>query len=367
MNMNRNLHEWYLDVEIILQDGQLEKRLSGIEKCVETIEKEKDHDNAIAWIVALVQLYYGIPPVEEIKNAFADLFSAEDTSFSVRNVQELALLAGAALASLAENSNYCELAELLSLVVSFGRVPVSALGILEHIRTQFDADRINLREKMESVSVKSFPTKQLTDLEKMNTEGKTDASAQITEMIRFLKAFQAPYSDLKSQMQQFNDALSIYKEESQLLWWILSEWCETLHCSLHTVDVKTACLVLGWESAGMVDNFPGPYAMEGIIQKQLRTCTGGTGEATSFALNDIIANAAAELRTNVIKACHDTSLANILPLCSALVRSNNTENESEWYPKYCREFLGGTDTPPRALWEYAWQIYLERLLLRCFS
>ena len=39
--MNRNLHEWYLDVGIILQDGQLEKRVLGIEKCVEALEKEK--------------------------------------------------------------------------------------------------------------------------------------------------------------------------------------------------------------------------------------------------------------------------------------------------------------------------------------
>ena len=53
--MNHNLHEWYLDVEIILQDGQLEKRLLGIEKCVETLEKDKNTGNVIAWIVSLVR------------------------------------------------------------------------------------------------------------------------------------------------------------------------------------------------------------------------------------------------------------------------------------------------------------------------
>lgn len=72
--MNRNLHEWYLDVGIILQDGQLEKRLLGIEKCVETLEKEKDSGNAIARIATLVKLYYGIPADEETRNLFADFF-----------------------------------------------------------------------------------------------------------------------------------------------------------------------------------------------------------------------------------------------------------------------------------------------------
>ncbi len=138
-----------------------------------------------------------------------------------------------------------------------------------------------------------------------------------------------------------------------------------LHCSLHTVKVKTACLVLGWEGAGIVENFPGPYAMEGVLQKQLRACMDGTGEIASFALSEIVANAAPELRADVIKTCQNASLAGMLPLCSALVRSNNTESEDEWYPKYRRELLGGFDVEPRAFWEYAWQIYLERLVLRC--
>ena len=138
--MNRNLHEWYLDVGIILQDGQLEKRVLGIEKCVEALEKEKDSGHTIAWITTLVKLYYGISVDEEARNLFADFFSTEDPSFSVRNTQELALLAGATLVALAEDSPYFYLAELLSLAVSFGRTPTSTMGILEHIRTQFDAN-----------------------------------------------------------------------------------------------------------------------------------------------------------------------------------------------------------------------------------
>lgn len=173
--MNHNLHEWYLDVEIVPQDGQLEKRLLGIKKCVETLEKEKNSDNVIAWIVALVELYYGIPSSEETKNAFADFFSAEDSSFSVRYVQELSLLAGATLAALVEDSVYFELAELL----------------------------------------------QIAELEKMNADGNTDATDQIAGIIRFLKVLQTFYSDLRKQIQQFDSAISIYKEESQLLWWLL--------------------------------------------------------------------------------------------------------------------------------------------------
>lgn len=365
--MDRNLHEWYLDVEIVPQDGQLERRLLGIKKCVETLEKEKNTDNVIAWIVVLVELYYGLPSSEETKKAFADFFSAEDSSFSVRYAQELALLAGATLAALAKDSVYSDLAELLPLAVSFSRTPASAPGILEHIRIQFDVDRVKLRENAEKVSIKQFPAKQIAELEKMNVDGNTDATEQIAEIIRILKVFQTSYSDLKKQIQQFDSAKSIYQEESQLLWWILSEWSEILHCSLHTVKVKTACLVLGWEGAGIVENFPGPYAMEGVVQKQLRNCVDGTGETALFTLNEIVANAAPELRTDVIKACQNASLADMLPLCSALVRSNNTENESEWYPKYCRELLGGIDVPPRAFWEYSWQIYLERLVLRYCS
>ena len=365
--MNRNLHEWYLDVGIILQDGQLEKRVLGIEKCVETLEKEKDSGHTIARITTLVKLYYGIPVDEETRNLFADFFSTEDPSFSARNAQELALLAGATLVALAEDSSYFDLAELLSLAVSFGRTPTSTMGILEHIRTQFDANRIKLREKAKNVSIKLFPAKQITELEKMNAEGNEEESKQITEIIKILKVFQTSYSDLRMKVQQLNTATSIYEEDSQLLWWILSEWSEMLHCSLHMVKVKTACLVLGWEGAGMVENFPGPYAMEGVLQKQLRTCEDGTGEVASFTLSEIIANTASELRADVIKECQNTSLANMLPLCSAIIRSDNTESVDEWYPKYRKELLGGIDVPSKTFWDYAWQIYLEHLVLRCGS
>lgn len=363
--MNCNLHEWYLDVGIFLQDGQLEKRLLGIRECVEAIEKEKNSDNAIAQIVTLVKLFYGIPADEGTRNSFAEFFSTEDSSFSVRYTQELALLAGATLVALAENSSYSDLAELLTLAVSFSRTPTSTMEILKRIRTQFDENRIKLREKTRSVSVKSFPAKQITELEKMIAEGNAEESQQITEIIKVLKVFQASYSDLRTQVQQLGAATSIYKEDSQLLWWILSEWSELLHCSLHEVKSKTACLVLGWEGAGKVENFPGPYAMEGVVQKLLRTCEDGSDEIVSFTLSEIIANTASELRADVIKEFQNTSLANMLPLCSAIIRSDNTESVDEWYPKYRREFLGGIDAPSRTMHEYAWQIYLERLVLLC--
>lgn len=166
--MNRNLHEWYLDVGIILQDGQLEKRLQGVKKCVGTLEKEKESGTVITWIATLVKLYYGIPADEKTKNLFADFFSTEDPSFSVRNTQELALLAGTTLVALAEDSSYFDFAELLSIAVSFSRTPTSTPEILEHIRTQFDADRIELREKEKAVSIKPFSAKQIIELEKMN-------------------------------------------------------------------------------------------------------------------------------------------------------------------------------------------------------
>lgn len=362
--MNHNLHEWYFDVEIILQGGQLEKRLLGIEKCVETLEKDKNTGNVIAWIVSLVKLYYGIPANKEIINAFADFFSAEDSSFSVRHAQELALLAGATLVALADDSAYCEFTELLSLAVSFGRKPASTPGILDHIRIQFNANRIKLRENAEIFSTKPFPTKQITELEKANSEGNMETTEQITEIIHILKAFQTSYSDLRKQVQQFGNTASIYKEESQLLWWILSDWSELLSCSLHTLKVKTACLVLGWEGAGMVENFPGPYAMEGVVQKQLGTCEDGTEDIAPVTLSEVVANAATELRVDVIEACQNVSLADMLPLCSALIRSDNTESVDEWYPKYCREVLCETGSSTRAFWEYAWQIYLERLVIR---
>ena len=103
----------------------------------------------------------------------------------------------------------------------------------------------------------------------------------------------------------------------------------------------------------MVENFPGPYAMEGVVQKQLGTCEDGTEDTVPVTLGEVVANAASELRADVIAACQNVSLADMLPLCSALVRSDNTESVDEWYPKYRKELLGGIDAPPRTFSDYA--------------
>ncbi len=351
--MNDNFNEWYHDVGIALQDGQLEKRTAAIENYTESITVEQ--------VMILVKLYYGMPVSDEEKRSFASAFSNEDPGFSVRYTIELALLAGAVLVELAENSDYSSLVELLTLSVSFHRKPVSSIEMQSVIQDCFDQDRIELREDFDMLSCTVPSSKEIAALEK-SIMGKTiTADAVVLELVKIIKTLQTSLADTSKKFNELLEQQSIYKEDSQLLWWMMAEWSETYRSPLRSLETSAACLALGWEAAGHVANYPGPYAMEGIIQKQLGACHGAD---SSIDLVALVKATDSGMKREIIHACASIGpLMDLLPVCSAISRANNTESADEWYPKYKKELMGPDSNATRMLHEYAWQMYLEHLIV----
>ena len=138
--MIKNFNEWYIDVNLAPQEGQIEKRL----ECIADYAKSVDAND----ICNLVNLYYGLTTDKEDLESFASVFIEKDPSFSSRYTKELSLLAGATLLEIStENIDYSSFAELLTLTTSFYKKPSSALRALEQIIKRFNIDRIAIREK----------------------------------------------------------------------------------------------------------------------------------------------------------------------------------------------------------------------------
>lgn len=353
--MNANFNEWYHDVDILLQEGQIEKRTAAIEGYTESITLEQ--------VVILVKLYYGMNVSDDEKRAFASVFSSEDPNFSFKLTNELALLAGAVLVELAENSDYRSLVELLTLSVSFHRKPVSSIEMQSVIQDCFDQHRIVLREDFSVPPYKIPNTKGITTLEKSITDKTVTADTAVPELLKVLKTFQTCLVDTSKNFNELLKKQSIYREDSQLLWWMMAEWSEIYSSPLRSLDASTACLAVGWEAAGHVANYPGPYAMEGIIQKQLGVCREA---GSSIDLADLVKSADSKMKREIVQASASTgSIMDLLPVCSAISRADNTESADEWYPKYKKEMMGPDSNATHTFNEYAWQIYLEHLVICC--
>ncbi|EMS72701.1 GTPase-associated system all-helical protein GASH [Ruminiclostridium cellobioparum] len=354
--MNSNFNEWYIDVCITRQEGQIEKRKESIEKYANNISLDE--------IITLVKLYYGMPVEVDKKEAFASVFTANDPAFSVRYTEELALLAGAALVEITEKKRgYDSLAELLSLTTLFCRKIVSSAGIINAIKKQFDKDRIELREGNNNKEI-SFPSKTTVANFKKHIEQNAWDDVAPTKLLEILSKFQENFAAFKSGLDALQETQSVYREDSQLLWWMTSEWSNTLNCHLKTLEKGSGCLMLGCEAADFISNYPGPYAMEGVISKMVSTCKG---KSEKIELADLAMKTYDTCKENVINKIKKSPLIDHLPLNNAIICSSNAEKAEEWYPRFKREFITLENDICLSPLEYAWQMYLEWMAQRCYE
>lgn len=89
---------------------------------------------------------------------------------------------------------------------------------------------------------------------------------------------------LDERIDAMEQSQSVYHEDSQVLWWMLSKWSEISNCSLNNIDKRSGCLLIGWEAANIIEIFPGPYSME---HQYTICCYQGVILLTSY-LRDLI-------------------------------------------------------------------------------
>ena len=352
--MNGNFREWYLDVCPNPNEGQVDKRIACIENFTENASIED--------IKFLLNLYGKRTVDQERLDNFVELFAQVDPSFSKKHKEELTLLAGVTLLEIVENSDICDIGELLIISHSFAHEQVSFSAILETVRQKFDNDRRSLRENLDKQNTPAFSVSGLSELKKHIEENGWGADAP-TKLLKVLSSVQSSMQAIKKRIAEQEEQQGIYREDSQLLWWMLSEWSNSLGCSLKTLEKAEGSMVIGYDAAQLVTNYPGPYAMEGILEKIIAACKG-TQKKQPFS--NCVMQIPSILRKNILKIAKNSPVLECLPLCNGIICSHNAEKPEEWYPKFQREFLeiqNDSFTP----YQYAWQMYLEVLTLRCYE
>lgn len=354
--MIKSFNEWYIDVNIAPKDDQIEKRLECIVDYAQNINRND--------ICNLVNIYYGLPISDEYLECFASVFIDKDPTFSRRYKNELSLLAGATLLEIsAKNSNYSSLAELLVLTTSFYREPASTHRALDEITKQFNNDRIHIRERSFLNDQISFDHKKFENL--LTPINKTPWDGTVAKnLIAVLTSYLTCLSTLTDHLNNIQKEQNVYKEDSQLLWWMLSDWSTTLNQPLKEIDIIRGCLLVAYEAACFVSNYPGPYSMEGIIRRVLNACKGKTQNA---AFTDIITQIDPQIKKIIKTKATPFPVKEQLPIIYAISCADNTTDPNEWYPKFCRLASVKEHVEKALLEKYSWQMYLECLALSCFN
>lgn len=353
--MNKKFNDWYVDVCLSPLEGQIEKRIKCIEEFADNIKIED--------ILSLVKLYYGMQIEEVQRDYIAAVFSKIDATFSARYSEELALLAGCVLLEIAENNpDYDSLVEQLVLSICFCGEPIATPEIKQAIQEQYDKDRIYLRE---SSVEREWGEKENTvkDLENHIDENGWDDDAD-SKLLTVLQRLTAKVNHLQEGLTELQETQSIYREDSQLLWWMLSKWSNVLNCDLETIGKTEGCLMVGYEAASLITNDPGPYSIEGVLKQMVNACLG---EDSPVAISDLIMNTNQKFKDRIIAEMKNSPLIEYLPLCNAIIRADNTEAIAEWYPKFKRECIKRNADINLRPSQYALQMYMECMAQHCYT
>ena len=157
---------------------------------------------------------------------------------------------------------------------------------------------------------------------------------------------------------------SAYEEDSQLLWWMMSDWSTTLNQPFKEIEKINGCLLVAYEAAYFVSNYPGPYAMEGVIRKVVNACKGRT---QNIEFTKLITEINPTLKKMIASKAKLFPSIEQLPITYAILCADNAADITEWYPKYCRTVSVDENIEKNTCEKYAWQMYLECLALSCFE
>lgn len=350
----KGFNEWYLDVDLKPTVEQLEARTQGIEAFARNGSKE--------CVCELARLYFGMPTNEDTIGEFVEYFSDKDPSFSTRDQEELTLLAGAALLHLAEErSEFGCLAELLCAVLAGYRRPASSERILARLLHKLDQDSLALRAANNagtgSVSIDEAIDELASDL----GDKATWSPESTGKLIAILRNIQ---QKTEVTLQELRNELSIKREDSQILWWMMAQWSNFYQVPLKELGKDAACLTVGVEAAAFVEKYPGPHAMKAVLYHAIGNCKG---KSAALPLTDVIRATGDKWMDSQRERLDENRLLQLLPIHMAIVRSHNTTSDEQWYPKFCEDVLRGENWEPVAPKEYAWRTYLEELTIKCYE
>jgi hypothetical protein len=275
-------------------------------------------------IISLARFFYGFDSQGNSLETFGKALQEIDTNFSMqRDKQYLVLFAGAELISVIQRDLDRQLADLAALCLVCGAVQGARTAVPVPEMPQIAARHIESRARNRA----AVPTEQ----------GGEEAELRIVRLER---------------------EMAIVSEESNMLWWLVSEYSRDRNEPWKKVEAATP-IIAGKELADLTRVIPGPVAAAAFLDRIVRF--------SDSLKKAIILKAAVEStprawrETNQFQA--GPGVEDLAPVNKALKLSLTVSDGDDWSPVFQRGTALETDSKllPTPL---AYQVFLERLLAR---
>jgi hypothetical protein len=332
MSMNSYFGDWYRIAGIPPEGIPLAERW----KAVESFETDAGD------VALLTQIFYQLNLSDpSFPQRFREALNKVDQNFSMSgNDRELVVLAGAGLVDAIERRSR-EIADLAALFLVCGaaqNVRTAAVPQIPEIAAKYLGQRSVERAKPEK-------------------DGKEEA------LSKALSAVGGPHSKLAPEFQKLQLEFPIVSEESNMLWWLISETSRDVNQRWSEMPLGMACVLTGKELADLTQIVPGPVAARAFLDRAVRS--GRNKVAASISIKEVVNDTAKTWRDSHFSKALPTGLEGVLPVTHAVILSVQASDDGAWRAmfKAATGMAATAKSTPDAL---AYQFYLEQLAASSF-
>src|SRR5258707_9639497 len=260
--MNRNFGDWYRSAGITPDSEKLPKRWEGLEA----------YSPGEDGVVSLTRLFYQLgEPKEVFLTEFRSAIQKTDPTFPMKgNDRELIVLAGAELIDVIERASR-GLADLAALCLV-----CAAVQNLRKGPAVPEIPEIAARYLSKRAASRALPEK------------------KPSEMIEKLTKLGDPYNSLAVEFQKLQLEFPIVAEESNILWWLVSEYSRDLDKRWSKCSVQEISIVAGKKLADLTRVIPGPVAAAAFLDRVVQS--GRTKLTSSVSVTNALSKTPLEWR-----------------------------------------------------------------------
>lgn len=361
--MDINFGEWYRTAHLQPDDKLLKKRWKGIQNFSKNLTG--------LGILDLAHLFHARSPRGlHFQEQFRAAFFNADNAFQMQgNDCELAVLAGATLACVIDgkDSSLGDVAALAIVCPSFQGKAKTAMvpDIQKRARKYLIQRSANLRTSA-GATRKHIPTPQIDDSlkaisEAFSTNTLTNVATPLTDLLKKLGTVLQKVVESTNQLQR-NQPL--YREESDMLWWMQGKHSRDLEVSLDQINLAAASILAGKELADLTKVLPGPFAAQAILYQIL--LREGSDIHTEVTLSSAINELSREWRQRWIQGLGNSKTIDLCPVSFAVKKSLEANNARSWSAAFKKTTTLNTSVRIKPV-RLAVQVYEESLFAKAFD
>lgn len=353
--MEKNMIEqkfstWYQSICMNPTNEQLHARFKSIYEYVDSESLD---------IESIVRIYFGLPCDEQGKEDFVSAIFENDASFISRD-NELACLAGMVIYYILQEEYECideMILSFLSLSVIINRNVIQELN--EHIVNYMSRATADYREiaagKLSQLKQVGYASLKEETLNNWDEDTKNTIVSVINKMGENI-------SILKKNESVLHDTIGRYKEDSDILAWIVGEWSDELDFRLDKkVDGKKVAIVLGKELSNLVNSPLGPYSAKSLLTKMISMCKKDSGE---YSLKDIICGTPREWRVKFVE--ENRKISDSTPISFCIMKS--LEADDAILEKLCNPKLNVDITEIKMnIVDWSYSFFIECQLIKLLA